>query len=408
MASLLGLGVLLTITAAIAGTPARDATPYKVVCYFESWAVYRTGKGKYDVEDIDPYICTHYVYTFAGLKNDHTIVSLDPWNDLYADYGRGAYLRFTRMKQKNPEIKTMLSIGGWNEGSRKYSQMASTAANRKKFINSVVKFLHKFNFDGLDLDWEYPTLRGGAPDDVDNYSLLLKELHERLNPLGLLLSAAVSAGKQTIDPAYHLADLNKYLDIVNVMTYDYHGDWDPFIGHNSPLYLSHLDVEHGNNFEYFSVNYSMNYYLRVIEPSKLMLGMPFYGRGFVLANSEHHTPYDPSNGPMAGCPYSGEPGFCGYNELCEKILKPTWTYVRDSEQKVIYGYKGNTWVGWDDLQAVKLKMEFLKSLGLGGAMIWAIDSDDFRGVCGPKYPLLNLVWSELNGAVPSPSPLPTT
>jgi len=401
---------LLALAAIIATNQASAEPPYKVVCYFEAWAVYRPGNGKHDVEDIDPNLCTHHIYTFAGLKGDHTIYSLDPWNDLYDNYGKGAYLRFTRMKERSPQIKTMLSIGGWNEGSKKYSQMASSAASRKTFVDSVVKFLHKYNFDGLDLDWEYPTQRGGKPEDRENYSLLLKELSEALHPRGLLLSAALAAGKQNIEPSYNLQEVGTYLDFLNVMTYDYHGDWDPFVGNNAPLYLSHLDVEHGNGFQYFSVNYTINYYLEAgVEPSKIVLGVPSYGRGFVLAHSDQHDLYAASNGPMAGCPYSREAGFCGYNELCEKYFtQPGWTYVRDSEQQSIYGYKGTTWVGWDDLQAVQLKLDYIKSAGIGGAMLWSIDTDDFRGLCGPKYAILNSIWSALNGQVPSPSPMPTS
>lgn len=64
----------------------------RIVCYFESWAVYRPGKGKYDVEDIDPHLCTHGIFCFAGLNaSSYKIISLDPYDDLYDDYGLGGY-----------------------------------------------------------------------------------------------------------------------------------------------------------------------------------------------------------------------------------------------------------------------------------------------------------------------------
>ena len=118
-----------------------------MVCYYGSWAVYRPGAGKFDVEDIDPFVCTHIIYGFAGLGPDNTIVSLDSWNDLYDNYGKGwnyiapldwlmgvyhyitlaiyigAFERFTGLKNQNPELKALLAIGGWNEGSIKYSQV---------------------------------------------------------------------------------------------------------------------------------------------------------------------------------------------------------------------------------------------------------------------------------------------
>lgn len=103
-----------------------------MVCYYGSWAVYRPGDGKFPVEEIDPFLCTHLIYGFAGLGHDNRIRSLDSWNDLKDNYGKGAFLRFTTgLKAKNPKLKTIIAIGGWNEGSMKYSAMAETASSRK-------------------------------------------------------------------------------------------------------------------------------------------------------------------------------------------------------------------------------------------------------------------------------------
>lgn len=95
-----------------------------MVCYYGSWAVYRPGNGKFDIEHIDPFLCTHLVYSFAGLASNNTIQPLDPYNDLYDNWGKGAYIRLTNLKQKNPNLKTLIAIGGWNEGSTKYSQVS--------------------------------------------------------------------------------------------------------------------------------------------------------------------------------------------------------------------------------------------------------------------------------------------
>lgn len=114
----------------------------------------RPGRGKYNIEDIDPFLCTHVIYSFTGLGHDNRIRSLDPWNDLYDNYGKGAFERFTGLKKKNPNLKTLIAIGGWNEGSIKYSNMAMSESARATFVESVVAFLEKYNFDGLDMDWE--------------------------------------------------------------------------------------------------------------------------------------------------------------------------------------------------------------------------------------------------------------
>lgn len=98
------------------------APPKKVVfCYYSSWSIYRLTFGKYTINDIDPSLCTHVVYAFAGLSLEGITHALDPHNDLPENGGEGQYYQFRELKMKNPCIKVMLSIGGWNEGSEKYS-----------------------------------------------------------------------------------------------------------------------------------------------------------------------------------------------------------------------------------------------------------------------------------------------
>lgn len=123
------------------------------MCYYGSWAVYRPGNGKFPVEEIDPFLCTHIIYGFTGLSHDNKIRPLDPYNDLKENWGKGAFLRFTGLKKINPKLKTLVAIGGWNEGSVKYSNMAANPQARKTFVESVVEFLRKYDFDGLDFDW---------------------------------------------------------------------------------------------------------------------------------------------------------------------------------------------------------------------------------------------------------------
>ena len=152
--------------------PAADR---KVVCYYASWANYRTGDGSCKVEDIDPNICTHAIYTFALLANNKITIA-DSWLEL--PDGLDAYNRFVKLKNTNPDLKTTIAIGGWNEGSIDFSAMASSSANRNTFIQSVVDFLELYKFDGLDLAWEYPTQRGGQPEDRENFALLITEMRQ--------------------------------------------------------------------------------------------------------------------------------------------------------------------------------------------------------------------------------------
>ena len=129
--------------------------------------------------------------------------------------------------------------------------MASSKESRARFIQSVVEMLEEYGFDGLDLDWEYPgaTDRDGKWADRDNFADLVEELNEVFAPRGWLLSAAVSPAKFRVEEGYDVKRISKYLDFINVMTYDLHGAWDNFADHHSPLHTREHD-----SWEYQSLN----------------------------------------------------------------------------------------------------------------------------------------------------------
>jgi len=357
-------------------------------------------------------------YGFAKLNPDNTIALFDPdldtgdtdWNS-GLQWGHGMYRRWNYLRTVNPHLTTMIAIGGWNEGSDKYSKMASSAASRKTFVDSVVKFLQKYDFDGLDLDWEYPSMKAvgdqdrkpGNAADKQNFVDLIRELHTAFQPHGFVLSAATSAGKPTIDRAYNLPEMSKYLDIINLMTYDMHGAWENKTAHNAPLHPRPGDIELDKEF---TIEYAVDYYLKLgADPKKIVLGMPLYGRTFTLKGTESGILADAVGAGGTAGPITRLPGTLGYNEICEYLKDGQWKVTREPIQKVPYAVKGNQWIGFDDVQSLKDKVAFLKSKGLGGGMVWSIDTDDFRGLCGHgKFPLLKAISGDLNG-VTGPDPV---
>lgn len=145
--------------------------------------------------------------------------------------------------------------------------------------------------------------------------------------------------------------------------------------------------------------------------SKLLLGTGFYGRTFTLSNAANHDVGAPISGGGAAGPYTRESGYLGYNEICEDIN--SWNVVWDNVADDPYGWKSNQWVGYDNPQSIAIKMDFLKSKGLGGAMLWSLETDDFRGLCGPRYPLLSTINNALgmnggNNPTPAPTSAPPT
>ncbi|OXU26105.1 hypothetical protein TSAR_016779 [Trichomalopsis sarcophagae] len=369
----------------------------KVICYYGSWSVYRPGLGKFDISHIDSSLCTHLIYAFAGLGESGQVKVLDPWNDLPDGGGKDGYRKFNALRKDNPELKTMIGMGGWNEGSSKYSSLAANETTREKFADNVVEFLKKYGFNGFDLDWEYPCQRGGSPSDKENFVQLLKTLRKRFDreSVPLVLSAAVASAEISAGKSYDISSVCESLDFVNVMCYDLHGSWDKKTGVNAPLYPGSWETDFEKKL---NVDSCIQYWLSQGAPAeKLVLGVPFYGRGFTLANASQSSGIGaPAYSGSEPGPYTREAGMLGYNEILEDIAKG-WQVHFQEEQKVPYAVHGNQWVGYDDERSLKDKTDYIKKHGLGGAMAWSIETDDFLGTAGKKYPLLNVLHRELRG-----------
>lgn len=182
------------------------------------------------------------------------------------------------------------------------------------------------------------------------------------------------------------------MDFINLMTYDLHGSYEGRTGQNSPLYASSMDT----NLQLNQDACVRAWIAAGASPSKLLLGIGFYGRSYTLSNSAATALGAITIGAGKAGKYSEEPGMLTYLEICELQKGGGWTTVFDNEQKNPYTYSGNQWVGYDDVQSITLKAAYAKNMKLGGVMVWTVNSDDRANVCGQgEFPLMKAIRTEL-------------
>ncbi|CAM2884401.1 glycosyl hydrolase family 18 protein [Paenibacillus sediminis] len=422
---------------------ADAASSYKIVGYYPAWAAY--GRN-YNVTDIDPNKVTHINYAFADIcwngihgnpdptgpnpvtwscQNENsqtinvpngTIVLGDPWIDTGKRFAgdtwdqpyAGNINQLNKLKTINPNLKTIISVGGWTWSNR-FSDVAASQTTRETFANSAVDFLRKFKFDGIDLDWEYPVSGGLAGNsyraaDKQNYTLLLQEIRNKLN------AAESTDGKHYLltiasgaSPSYaQNTELNKIagiVDWINIMTYDFNGGWQAVSAHNAPLYFDPAAGSAGvPDAASFNVDAAVQGHLNSGVPaSKLVMGVPFYGRGWDGVGSANNGQYQTGTG--ASQVGTWEAGVFDFSDLeANYINKNGYTRYWNDTAKVPYLYNASNrrYISYDDTESVGNKTAYIKSKGLAGAMFWELSSDRNKT-------LLTKVNTDLGGGTPPPA-----
>lgn len=374
------------------------ASQYKSVGYVEEWATARTGHCAFSFSQINPNLYTHLIYAFSAIQaqdGNYTVVSENGADPNSTAQMATAFANFQALKQQNPALKTLISIGGSSFSSDSstswiWGTMASSDATRRQFAANAVQFARTYGFDGIDIDWEFPAnpQNGGQPQDTANFTYLLDALRDAINgdaqtsgQAPLLLTFAAPATSNDYDNI-QLGLVAQVVDWINLMAYDYHGSWESRTGALAPLMMdaapdSDLDDTH-----------TVQDYMAAGVPSqKIVMGLAAYGATF--GNVARNAMNTPSYGGGAPGACSCQPGILSYGEIVEAVAHNQYAADWDPISMTPFAYNAGegSWVTYENELSLQMKLLYIQGQRLGGGMLWAVDSDDVAH----GYPLSSLM-----------------
>ena len=426
------------VSCTINGAPCSGEPPepeHRQVGYFTQWGAEDEGYLVRDLVDTgQAERLTHLNYAFVNLDEDGRCFATDEEDEgeAYSDYGRaysaeesvdgvaddpdaelrGNFNQLRKLKEMNPDLEIYLAIGGWEWST--YFSNAALPENRDASVESCIDMYLRGNlpelndaggegaaadvFDGIDLDWEWPATEG-APgnivrdEDRENFTGLVQEYRDQLDDLEAEtgedygLSAFVPASAEAIDDGYELDQLMTNFDFLNTQGYDLYGTWSPTTGHQGNLHPAEgdpLDEPRG------AASVVQEYLDRGVEPEDLVMGVPFFGRGW-----QGVEPGPDGDGLWqdyeAAAPGEREDGYNDFHVIQQLAQDGNFELFRDEDAGTAWLYDGDQFWNYDDETAIAQKAEWVREAGLSGAMAWSLDGDDAEGS------LMAALDGELNG-----------
>lgn len=366
----------------------------EIVGYYPNWQQYKRG-GMFHQDNLDFSKYSIIEYAFMGLDENGNVYLVDPWGDnkiisgdidwdLTTDEDNPVFIPYTNMISlaHKEGTKVMVSIGGWTL-STNFPEVAADPKKRARFAESCVEICRKYDFDGVDIDWEFPGAAPGngcegGPEDKENLNLMFDVLRDSLDVYEkeagqeMLLTAAfhsVPYLAQQIDWEH----TSEVLDYINLFGYDFYGAWYKAEAiPQSPLYPP--AEGHGD----FGVNQADGFLLLTevygVPAEKIILGIGFYGRS-VVGMKGGPALYAPHDGGVDNDNFPLHEGSPAYFEIIEKF--PEYDVMWDDDMKVPYmlGKNTNSFVGYDDLVSVQYKAAFICQQGAAGCLIWEVSQD---------------------------------
>lgn len=328
-------------------------------------------KGLVDTNNIEANKISHINYAFVNIQNGEATLT-----NLKTDSVN--FRNLNLLKGDNPNLKILISIGGW-AWSENFSDAVLTNESRVKFARSAVDIIRKYDLDGVDIDWEYPGMPGEEDnvyrkEDKENYTLMFKSIREELDRFEKTsakkkLLTTATAGFASFLKNTDMAEASKYLDYVNLMTYDLFADG--IAAHHTNLYPTKV-----YKMENSADNAVRAYVAAGVPISKLVMGIAFYERIFIVENPKNKGLGDKRIGDGYGK---------GYTYLKDSLInKKGFIAYQDKDAMAPYLFNDSTkqFITYDDEWSVRNKCLYVMEKKMGGVMFWEYSSD-------PKNYLLN-------------------
>lgn len=302
---------------------------------------------------------THIIYSFCHLKGNR--LNVDNAKDT------ATIQKLVSLKKRNRALKVLLSLGGWG-GCETCSDVFADANNRKVFANSVKELSTYFKTDGIDLDWEYPTIQGYpghkySPVDKDNFTALVKELRETLGT-NAEVSFAAGGFPKFLQESVDWPEVMKYADRVNLMTYDLINGYDSVTGHHTALYSTPQQL--------YSVDNAVSYLKSIgIPASKLVVGAAFYARVWENVPATNNGLYQPGK-------FRTSVGFSKFPTMFSPQEGFQYHWDSTARAPYIYNPAKKLFATYDDRESLRQKTKYALENKLNGIMFWQLTHDTHR------------------------------
>ncbi|HSZ72467.1 MAG TPA: glycoside hydrolase family 18 protein [Cytophagaceae bacterium] len=313
---------------------------------------------------------THIIYSFLQLKGNK-IAFNKPADSL-------AVVKLVSLKEEHPSLKVLISMGGWGS-CETCSDVFSTEQGRTAFSQSVKNMLEATHTDGIDLDWEYPSIEGFpghrfTPEDKHNFTLLLETLRKTIGD-SYEISFAAGGYTEYLQKSIEWDKVMPLVNRVNLMSYDLTNGYSVLTGHHTPLYSTPQQVE--------STDHGVRYLDSIGVPlNKVVIGAAFYARVFEQVDSTHH-------GLHQSCKFKTCFNYKNFKDSLSPDLG--FTYYWDSIAKAPYAYSPNKkeFATFDNKESVALKVQYVRDKKLGGIMFWELTEDkEQKGLLNVMYEIM--------------------